>query len=240
MAGLLLGMFALGSGRALWEAAKLSGLDLFGQTVAGRIVAVKTAPRVKGQALRQASFRYEAAIPTPHGTQTLRGWVVLGAPDLPAGIDNTPAALPPAPQFRLGQSFPLRCASFFGVTVRQPWGPHPGSRILALWLAGGLVLSVSLLLLRRLGRWAGSRLHLLRFGTATVGTITHTRTETEDMARYFLRFGYAGGAAQVHDREEQVSADQWRAFQIGQPVTVLFDPEHPEQAGLYALIASQA
>ena len=104
-----------------------------------------------------------------------------------------------------------------------------------MFLSGGLVLAVSLLLLRRLLRWTGSRLHLLRCGAATIGTITHKRSESEDMVRYFLRYGYGGGPE--GGREEQVSADQWREFQVGQPVTVLYDPDNPAQAGLYALIS---
>ena len=95
---------------------------------------------------------------------------------------------------------------------------------------------VSLLLLRRLLRWMGERLHLLRLGTATVGTITHKRTEAEDMVRYFLRYGYSSGQTEGREHEEQVSMDQWKLFHVGQPVTVLYDPEEPERVGLYALI----
>ena len=59
------------------------------------------------------------------------------------------------------------------------------------------------------------------------------------MARYYLRYGYAAGSALGQDREEQVSADHWREFQVGQPVTVLYDPNNPGHAGLYALIAQK-
>ncbi len=237
VAVLLLGVFVLGSGRALWEGAKMLWLDSAGQTVSGKIVAVRTEPSPsKGQTSRQTAICYVADVPSPHGFRRQRGWIVLGAPAAAPGLESEAAKPQPVTAYGLGQPFPLRCASLFGTTVCQPWGPSPGSRIAALLLAGSLVLAVSLLLLRRLGRWAGSRLHLLRLGTATVGTITHKRSETEDMMRYFLRYGYADGAAAGRDREEQVSADQWREFQVGQPVTVLYDPEHPNQAGLYALM----
>lgn len=241
VAALLLGLFILGSGRALWEGTKMLWLDGAGQTVSGRIVAVRTAPPLKGQLVKgqlpvQTALCYEADIPGPQG-QHRRGWVALGAPAPAAGLESEAAKPTPAPRFYKGQPFPLRCASFFGVTVCQPWGPSPGSRIAALLLTGGLVLFVSLHLLRRLGQWAGGRLHLLRQGTATVGTITHKRSETEDMARYYLRYGYAtSGVTPGRDREEQVSADYWREFQVGQPVTVLYDPDNPGHAGLYALI----
>lgn len=234
VAALLLSLFVLGSGRALWEGAKMLWLDGAGQTISGKIVAIRTAHSMKGQLPVQTALCYEVDVPSPQGVRQQRGWVALGAPAPALGLESE-AAPRPAPRFSLGQPFPLRCASFFGTTVCQPWGPSPGSRITALLLAGGLVLFVSLRLLRRLGRWAGSRLHLLRQGTATVGTITHKRSETEDMARYYLRYGYADRAA-GRNREEQVNADHWREFQVGQPVTVLYDPDNPGHAGLYALI----
>lgn len=236
VAALLLGLFALGSGRALWEGAKMLWLDCAGQTVPGKIVAIRTSPlTAKGQLPAQTDICYEAIVPGLHGPQRRLGWVALGAPPPIPGLESEAAKPQPAVRFRLGQSFPLRYASFLGTTVCQPWGPSPGSRIAALLLAGGLVLLVSLRLLRRLSRWAGSRLHLLRQGTATVGTITHKRSETEDMARYYLCYGYAA-AALGRDHEEQVSADHWREFHVGQPVTVLYDPDDPSHAGLYALI----
>ena len=71
---------------------------------------------------------------------------------------------------------------------------------------------------------------------ATVGTITHKRTEADDIVRYYLRYGYAPSAGEGREREEQVSVEQWKEFEVGQPVTVLYDPDLPEQAGLYALI----
>lgn len=235
IAALLLGLFVLGSGRALWEGAKMLWLDGAGRTISGKIVAIRTAHPVKGQLPAQTAVCYEAGVPSPQGIRQQRGWVVLGAPAPALGLESEAVKTQAAPRFHLGQPFPLRFASFLGTAVCQPWGPSPGSRIAALLLAGGLVLLVSLRLLRRLGRWAGGRLHLLRQGTATVGTITHKRSETEDMARYYLRYGYANRTV-GWDREEQVSADHWREFQVGQPVTVLYDPDKPSHAGLYALI----
>ena len=233
VATLLLGLFVLGSARALWEGAKLSWLAGAGQTINGKIVEIRTElMEAKDQPPRQTALRYAVDIPGSRGLQHRTGWIVLGEPPV------LPNRRPPQsePVFQVGQPFEVRYASLLGLTFCQPWGPGFGSRIITLFLAGGLVLVVSLFLLRRLLRWSFSRLHLLRQGTATVGTITHKRSEAEDMVRYFLRYGYADASAQVQDREEQVSVEQWRRFHVGEPVTVLYDPAHPAHAGLYALI----
>lgn len=238
VASLLLGLFVVGSGRALWEGIKLSWLAHAGHTVSGTVAEIRTVPSgLKDTALRQTALRYTVSVPTPNGPVLKSGWIALGEPPAVPNPENQPSRMPSVPAFRLGQPVPLRVVLFGGAVVCQPWGPGAGSRIWTLFLTGGLVMAVSLFLLRRLTRWAGSRLHLLRFGTAAIGTITHTRSEAEDMVRYFLRYGYPGGPES--GREEQVSADQWRTFHVGQPVTVLHDPKDPAHAGLYALIAQK-
>ena len=250
VAVLLLGVFVAGSGRALWEAARLSWLAVAGHTVAGRIVRVVTEPsEIKGQPPRPVAIRYASDLPGPAGTIHREGWIGLGMPAAPSngavglnGPAGRPSSKPPVPMPppRVGQPVPIRYASWFGGVASQPWVPDPRGRVLTLILSGSLVLLVSLLLLRRLLRWIGERLHLLRLGTATVGTITHKRTEAEDMVRYYLRYGYAFGAGEERgkgrEHEEQVSMDQWKLFHVGQPVTVLYDPDEPERVGLYALI----
>ncbi len=244
---LLLGVFVLGSGRALWEAARLSWLAAAGHTATGHIIRVETEPsEVKGQPPRPVAIRYEANLPGPQGSVHREGWIGLGAPPTsatgvgpPTGLTmGRPAAkpLPPPPAPRLGQTLPIRYVSWFGGIASQPWIPDPRGRVLTLILSGSLVMLVSLLLLRRLLRWMKERLHLLRLGTATVGTITHKRTEAEDMVRYYLRYGYSSSLAEGREHEEQVSMDQWKLFHVGQPVTVLYDPDQPERVGLYALI----
>lgn len=237
VAALLLGLFVFGSGRALWEGIKLSWLARSGQTLSGTITEIRTEAMPKGQASRQSAVRYAVDLPRPQGLLHRTGWIVLSDPPALPGAQMIPVKPQAAPIFHLGQTIPLRQAELLGVTVCQPWGSNPGSRILTLFLAGGLVMTVSLLLLRRLLQWSSHRLHLLRRGAATVGTITHKRSESEDTVRYFLRYGYAGSPAQGH--EEQVSAEQWHRFHVGQPVTVLYDPASPGRAGLYALIAQK-
>ncbi len=233
---LLLGIFVAGSGRALWEAVKLSWLAGAGRTIAAHIIKIQTEPsEVKGQPPHQIGIRYACDLPGSQGAVHREGWIGLGEkPPLGGPTPGKPASEPPP--FELNQTLPIRSVSWFGQVVSQPWLPGAGGRILTLFFSGGLVLLVSLLLTRRLLRWMGERLHLLRQGTATVGTITHKRTEAEDMVRYFLRYGYSSGSGDGREHEEQVSMDQWKLFQVGQPVTVLYDPDEPKRVGLYALI----
>lgn len=233
---LLLGIFVAGSGRALWEAVKLSWLAGAGRTIPAHIIQIQTEPsEVKGQPPHQVAVRYACDLPGPQGIVHREGWIGLGEkPPLGGPAPGKPA--PEPPPFQLHQTLPVRYVSWFGGIFSQPWIPSAGGRILTLFFSGGLVLLVSLLLARRLLLWMGERLHLLRQGTATVGTITHKRTEAEDMVRYFLRYGYSSGNGDGREHEEQVSMDQWKLFQVGQPVTVLYDPNEPKRVGLYALI----
>jgi len=248
VASLLLSAFAVGGGRALWEAMRLSWLLAAGHTTEGRIVAVRTVPSgVRGQPPVPVALRYDAASRGPKGVCFRTGWVGLtGGPPTREGLTGGESAAPAAPSTApppivpaVGDSFPVRFAPWFGGVTSQPWRPAPRGLVYTLFLTGGLVLLVSLVLLRRLAGWTASRLHLLRRGVATVGTILHARTEAEDSVRYFLHYGYPvaeEGVLLGREREEQVGADQWKRFSVGQPVTVLYDPDRPEQAGLYALI----
>ncbi len=246
VAGLLLGLFVLGSGRALWEVGKLLWIGAAGRTVQGHIVEVRTEPSaVRGKPPIPVAVRFVVNIPGVEGTlQRQSGWVGLERPkgsalEIPRADQNahpppSPTRLPPG--YALGRSFPVRYAPWFGGVASYPWRPSPAGRVTSLLLSGGLVLLVSLLLARRLVHWTRERLRLLRGGVATVGTITHKRTEADDVVRYYLRYGYAPAPGEGREREEQVSVEQWKEFEIGQPVTVLYDPNTPEQAGLYALI----
>ena len=224
IAYLLLGLFIIGSGRALWEAGKLGWIGISGRIILGQIAEVhseasleKTAPK------RQTALRYRVIVPEgASGLSGRTGWIGLGRKDTRV--------------YRVGEPLPYRIAPWFGGLAGSPWAPVPTGRLVSLLLCGGLVLVVSALLIRRLTLWLQEHLHLLRLGTAAVGTIIHKRTEAEDMLRYFLRYGYAPTKEYGLEREEQVSAEQWREFEVGQPVTVLYDPAQPECAGLYALM----
>ncbi len=235
LAVLMIGLFALGGVRAVWEAGKLGWLAGAGRTVPGTVTKIETQPGPDKDAPPvPLGLWYTVTLSGPHGPLQRVGWISLaGGPALPGGPVR---ALPsPVPAVHLGQSLPVRSAPWFGGVLSQPWSAAPGNRIATLLFIGVLVLLVTARLGRRLLLWLRGHLHLLRHGLATVGTITDKRTEVEDAARYFLTYGYsAGGEGQ--EREEQVGAEQWRLFEVGQSVTVLYDPVCPAEAGLYTLM----
>lgn len=235
LATLLLGLFGLGGLRAVWEAGKLGWLVGAGRTVPGTVTRIETLPNPDKTAPPvPTGLWYTVTLPGPHGVFQRMGWISLaGEPALPGGPAR---ALPaPVPAVHLGQTLPVRYAPWFGSVLSQPWAAAPGNRIATLLFIGVLVLLVTARLARRILLWLRGHLHLLRHGQATVGTITDKRTEVEDAARYFLTYGYSA-SGEGREREEQVGAEQWKLFQVGQPVTVLYDPARPAHAGLYMLM----
>ena len=235
LAGLLLGLFAIGGLKSVWEAGKLGWLAGAGQTGVGTVTRVDTQPGAdKNAPPVPIGLWYTVRLPGSHGSFSRTGWISLaGDPVLPGGPAR---ALPaPVPDVHIGQTLPVRHAAWFGDVLSQPWSASPGSRIGTLLFIGLAVLLVTGLLARRLLLWLGGYLHLMRNGQATVGTITDKRTEVEDAARYFLTYGYSAGG-EGREREEQVGAEQWKLFQVGQPVTVVFDPASPAHAGLPVLM----
>lgn len=235
LATLLLGLFGLGGLRAVWEAGKLGWLVGAGRTVPGTVTRIETLPNPDKTAPPvPTGLWYTVTLPGPHGVFQRMGWISLaGEPALPGGPAR---ALPaPVPAVHLGQTLPVRYAPWFGSVLSQPWAAAPGNRIATLLFIGVLVLLVTARLARRILLWLRGHLHLLRHGQATVGTITDKRTEVEDAARYYLTYGYSA-SGEGREREEQVGAEQWKLFQVGQPVTVLYDPARPAHAGLYMLM----
>lgn len=244
-AALLLLSFVFGSVRALLEAGQLVWLGAAGRTVTARVTQANTEVLPKGAQSPQRT-RFQYSFTSPRDSSLRVGSAIQYS--VPPPVDNGPLNAPPPrkgrpaiplppPPPKVGDTFPLRVAPWFGRLLYHPWQQPPVGKMLLLFLAGALVAGVSLLLLRRLLRWHQGRLHLLRNGLATVGTVVHKHAQTEDSVRYFLRFGYASEPdGQARETEEQVSADSWRSFEVGQPVTVLYDPAQPEQASLYALM----
>jgi hypothetical protein len=241
---LLFGLFIYGGSRALFEAWKLAWLGMTGQTIMARVTQVVTIPaNVKAAPDQQIGLRYSYTLPFGSDRNLKSGYAHLMTPDvgdttrpqepLPRGSRTT--NLSNAPVFHVDDRLPLRGTEWLGRPLVYPWQAAPTGKIVFLLLCGGLVIGISVLLLRQLARWRGHRLGLLRYGIATTGTVVHKEARAEDSPRYYLRYGYAVGT-EPHEHEEQVSVEQWKRIDIGEPVTVLYHPERPGDAGLYLLI----
>lgn len=232
---LLFALFLYGGGRALWEAVKLGWVAVAGRTVTAHVQDVRTEPAsVKGQPPRQTALQYAFTSPTDGSVQSR--WMRLGGGDeASAGPMRSPSGATPVPVVHVGDALPVRCAAWPGGGLSYPWTKEAPGRIVFLTLSGGAIIVISVLLWRKLGYWRRQRLRLLRHGIATAGTILHKEARAEDAPRYFIRYGYASGDG-PHEREEQVSQEQWKTLEVGQPVTVLYDPDHAEEAGLYTLV----
>lgn len=240
-AGLMFTLFIGGGGYALLESAKLGWVSAAGRTVTAHVAQIVTEPApVKGQPARQTALRYVFTSPFDQSSQFR--WLRLDRADdsqtgMPMPQGRGKPAAPPLAQ--TGDPIPVRGAIWLGRPLFYPWTAAASGRIVFLMLSGALIVGISVFLLRRLLAWRRHRLHLLRAGIATVGTVIDKEARSEDTPRYFVRYGYATDS-RPQEREEQVSMEQWREFEIGQPVTVLYDPEHSEDAGLYALLGRKA
>lgn len=241
---LLFAVFVGGGVGALLQAARLGWVALSGTPVAARITAIDTLPGTPaGEPAVQAVLHYacrDALHPSAvvH-TGTLALSTTSPAQSVPlAPVGPLPARTLPTLQFHVGDALALRRAQWLGRTVLLPWPSNPGGKIAFLAFCGGLIAAVSLFLMRKLWGWTAGRVRLLKYGLATVGTITHKRAQAEDGALYYVRYGYgdAQSPPSSFEHEEQVTSDQWKRLEVGQPVTVLYDPARPQVSGLYTLL----
>lgn len=247
LVGLALLLFALllcGSVGALLQAAKLSWVGLTGQRVVARITAIETVPGTAGSAPAIQTAVHYAVRDALHPSAFVQtGTLTLGPSAAPqstplAPIGPLPARTLPTAQFHVGEMVTLRRARWLGQTLLLPWPSDPGGKIAFLAFCGALLAAVCGLLIRKLWQWSAGRAFLLKHGVATVGTITHKRAQAEDAALYFVRYGYGDTQSppSSFEHEEQVTPGQWKRLEVGQPVTVLYDPARPDVSGLYTLL----
>jgi hypothetical protein len=240
LAGMLALLLFLGGARALVEAGRLAWVALCGRSVTAQVTAIEmTGSAVQGQPAQQTglSYRYRDPFTGRIVTQHAR----IAAPE--AGSDGVmpglgaPAKSVVPPVIPVGARLTLRVAGGPEHPLVYFWTPAPWGKGLFLTLCGLVVMGVSVRLLVVLARWRRLRARLLLAGQAVIGTIIHKHSEVGDTPQYFLRYGYATvGNAQPCEHEEQVNFEQWKRFEIGQPVTVLYDPDAPSSAGMYALM----
>lgn len=236
----LFAVIIYGGARALLESVKMGWLGVSGRTVTARIYKIDAEPAaVKGAPPIQVGLHYVYKLPFGGSDSPRYGTARLGMDSEPQTDPLTgqaAAAQPPAPTFKVGGPLELRCATWFGKPMAYAWQSAPTGKIIFLTLCGGVVIAISILLLRRIYRWRERRIYLLRNGIATVGTVTHREVRAEDAPRYYITFGYdAAGVPREH--EEQVSDEQWKRLHVGQPVSVLYDPDDPEDASLYIFLS---
>lgn len=241
LAGALAVLLFVGGGRALVEAVRLGWVAAAGKTVFAQVTTLKTeAAEAPGQPPALTGLQYQYTDPFD-GRPVSRFVRITADPSREAG-DPPPSmgakTKPVAPPLmRVGDRLPLRIARWQGRSLAYFWRPAPWGKGLFLTLCGLVVMGVSVGLIRTLAHWRRLRTRLLGDGVAVIGTVVHKRADVGDTPRYYLRYGYATvPEGDKREHEEQVGMDQWKRFDIGQPVTVLYDPDHPTQAGLYALI----
>ena len=243
LAGALAVLLLLGGVRALLEVVRLGWVSAAGRTVTAHVTEVNTVPpSAPGQPAMPISLRYDYA--DPFDGTAVRRFARIGADSSREGGGAMPGMggraqgkIPVVPVIHIGDGLPLRVAHWRGRPVEYFWRPAPYGKALFLTLCGLVVIGVSLHLIRTLAHWRRQRTRLLGHGVAAIGTIIHKHADVNDTPRYYLRYGYATvQAGETLEHEEQVSREQWGRFEIGQPVTVLYDPDVPPQAGLYGLM----
>lgn len=247
-AGLLFVIFVYGGGKALLESAKVAWLSATGHKANATITTlIYSDGRRGGSGLEPAShiagvvyaFRDEIGALRIGSAATM----VPQTPPAPSEYANSlgdrpspPVADPPRPPVAPGQLLPVRYTKWGEQMMSGPAGSPPTGSVLFLAFAGFLVLGVSALLFIRMLRGTWQQVRLLRHGHATVGTIVHKTAQNEDSLRYCLRYGYADNAGKLHECEDICTMEQYRRFDIGQPVTVLYSSQDPTRAALYDLI----
>jgi hypothetical protein len=239
LAGALAVLLFLGGARALEEAGRLAWVGLWGRPATARVVSFEMSPKSIDHPSQPLGFQY--AYHDPFTGRLVQAHAILeqepdpsGDPALGTGVPEKPA---PLPRLFVGQQVALRVAGGPAHEIVDFWSPAPWGKGVFLALCGLVVMGVGVRLTWALVHWRHVRVHLLQSGQAVIGTVIHKRTDVQDAPHYYLRYGYiTAGAGEICEHEERVSQEQWQRFEIGEPVTVLYDPGQPAKCGLYALM----
>jgi hypothetical protein len=231
-------LLLVGGARAVFEAGRLAWAAAAGRHVQARLVEIDTVLGPdKTPVQTGAHYMY---IDPYNGKTVTRYTPVDNAVDTEEsssqGLGITTKRVP-ARLLHVGDPLSLRIIGGPDHQKIYFWTESPWGKGVFVALCGIAVMAVGVRLLLILTRWRSARTRLLRDGQAVVGTIIDKPTDFNDTPRYYLRYGYATtDALEPREHEEQVNHEQWKRFEVGQPVTVLYDPQTAERAGLFALM----
>lgn len=243
VASLMLLILMYGGSRAVLEATKLTWLGIRGRPVTATITHVGTSGQVDtfGRPMRDA-FEYRLNGEPPAGIS--RTGTVLFAPasspqESVSANQLQLAKLAERPTLNVGQTLEFRTGTWMGRPMMHPWNPSPLRTMAFLGVSGIVVMLVSLYFLTRVVRWVLRRVTLLSYGIAVVGTIVHKYSSADESPKFYVRYGFASGEDPAgREHEEQCSIGQWKQFEVGMPVTVLYDPRNVFRSGIYKLIVA--
>jgi len=126
----------------------------------------------------------------------------------------------------------LRTCPEMSATIEEPslsgsWNDFCGGWFILFWNGGVLLIGGAL------WRFAIERRNLVRFGTATLGRVTHKQIVSGKTTKFLVsyRFRTLGGAE--HDAIEAADKNLYDALEIGHAVAVLHDPDKPDRCVIY-------
>jgi hypothetical protein len=150
-------------------------------------------------------------------------------------VPDTRAGAPT--RFHVGDRLGLRLIKDRGAAVLIPWDQSPAVSLLSLTAFGVILIGLALLAVIQLWRVNFEQRRLLSHGVAVEGEVTGKRMDAAGGPRYYLKYSFRRvGAITTEEREERCTAEQWRRLGVEYPVTVLIDPERPDQPRLSELI----
>jgi len=229
-----------GGAMAVVEAIEMGWLSTAGTPLTARITNVETpaSPASTSSGGHYAiTYTYDQVVPGRALPQT--GVIRFDVP-APPGASNAPGRSPaaqPVPKYRAGDILHFRYAMIAGRPIAQPWSSPPYRNISLLIAMGATLMLVGGVFLVRLSGWHRRRISLLRDGMAITGNIVKKRFDNLE-GKCYVAYSYrAHSDPVIREREEQCTPNQWKRFEEGDAVTVLYDPKQPATVGLYRLLA---
>jgi hypothetical protein len=239
---LLIILFFYGGCLLLFNSAQLVYVAVTGKTAVAHIIRIDSVPSGDlKQSVVETGIAYQFDSPFPNNRPPQVQYSKINLGEVPYDIQDylhrRRKGAFDIPDYHIGDPLLFRYTKWHGRTILHPWNRPPYAKIAAMSAMGMAVITVGFVIMRRLLHWRKGGLRLMRHGVATPGTILHKRSDTSEVPRYYVLYGFelteSGGTRQ---REERCTIDQWKKFDVGQTVTVLYDPADTSVAGLYPLL----